>query len=308
MRRAHIAEAQGKDVEALGYAREAIGDAATREALAAVVKLGVRTGDYASAVLAARAGLEHVPPDDPAAMIEARLDLADLHRMAGDPAAAFASFEHVLAEDPRNVRALTAIAALAGAGGSPAAATRALRTLASLTDAPARKAELVWRLGELHLAQDDVELADDEFLRASDLDPAHVPTLRRLIDVYWRADEPALLLDVANDLTQRGELLAAATEPTTLARAMIAASASAAMHLAAGIADHLAAAAAAAVAHALAELGAQHRELPLDAAAAALRELARKGHGPSLMDVVAEVQELVGDDAADTIATALTGG
>ncbi|MCA9675796.1 MAG: hypothetical protein KC464_12215, partial [Myxococcales bacterium] len=186
-------------------------------------------------------------------------------------------------------------------------AARALRALAALADAPERKAELVWRLGELHLRQGDVEAADDEFLRASDLDPGHVPTLRRLIDVYWHADEPPLLLDVATDLAQRGELLGDATDPATLGRALIAASASGAMNLAASIAAHLGDGAAVAVAVALTEIDERHRELTLDACATALRELARKGQGPGVLAVIDEVAELVDEEHADAIATALTG-
>ena len=64
----------------------------------------------------------------------------------------------------------------------------------------------------------DVDRADDVFLRASDLDPSHVPTLRRLLDVYWRADDPGALVEVATELAARGGL---ATGPIagTLARA-----------------------------------------------------------------------------------------
>ena len=308
LRRVAIAEARGRLDEALAIAREAASaDGASRDAFTAAVKLGVRLGDFAAAAIAARAALELIPPDDVAASLEARLELADLLRMAGDGDAAAELFEQVLAEDPRNLRALSAFADLQTQRGHLADAARALRTLAGIADLPARKAELVYRLGELYLRTGEALDADDAFLRASDLDPAHLPTLRRLIDVYWRADEPGSLLDVATELAQGNHLLGS-TDRLTLARAAIAAAATAALHLASRIAAFLGDDAAPLLARALAELGPEHRELTLESAGAGLRELARKG-GPRVSSIALALGDLteLDDDRTDAIAAALTG-
>ena len=82
-----------------------------------------------------------------------------------------------------------------------------------------QRAEHLFRLGEailLHLG--DVERADDVFLRASDIDPSHVPTLRRLLDVYWRADNPGALVDVASELVKSGAIAMTAVAPSSLAQ------------------------------------------------------------------------------------------
>jgi len=41
---------------------------------------------------------------------------------------------------------------------------------------------VLFRMGEIYLAQGEPELASDAQLKAIDLDSTHVPTLRRLID------------------------------------------------------------------------------------------------------------------------------
>ena len=310
LRRVAIAEGRGRLDQALAVAREAAAaEGASREAFAAAVKLGVRIGDYQAAAIAARASIELIPPDDVGALTDARLDLADLLRMAGDGDASAEIFEQVLAEDPRNLRALTSLADLHQQLGHIQAAARALRTLASISDVPARKAELVYRLGEMHLKAAEPLDADDAFLRASDLDPGHLPTLRRLIDVYWRADEPGSLLDVATDLAQQNQLLVPSTDKQTLGRALVATAATAALHLAARIAAHLGSDGAALVAQALLEIGAEHTEITLEAAAEGVRELAKKNQGPKVSAIVDAAADLPGIDEAqaDAISAALTG-
>src|SRR4030095_10889985 len=124
--------------------------------------------------------------------------------------------------------------------GNWGAAARALRALAGLAETSLRRADVLYRLGELLFAAlGEPPAADAAFLRASDLDPGHLPTLRRLLDVYWRADDPGALIEVATDLVAKGALLDASTDRATLARASIAAASSAAMNLAGAIIHHL---------------------------------------------------------------------
>jgi hypothetical protein len=73
----------------------------------------------------------------------------------------------------------------------------------------------------LHLRSD--ERASDAYLKASDLDPNHVPTLRRLVDYYWRDADLTGLVEVADELEEKSQLFVRETDVQTLARVGIAA-------------------------------------------------------------------------------------
>src|SRR6185369_7322847 len=103
-------------------------------------------------------------------------------------------------------------------------AARYLYQLVPLAPSTQQRADRLYHLGELVLTKlGDVDRADDVFLRASDLDPTHQPTLRRLLDVYWRADDPGALVEVASELADKGALVAGATPEAALAHAFVAA-------------------------------------------------------------------------------------
>jgi tetratricopeptide (TPR) repeat protein len=296
MRRADIAESLGDDGRALGYAREAARAQPPRHAaLAQLARLAAKTGALDEALAAARAAFELLPADDVAAIVAARLELADLSRRADDAPTAIYHLEQVITEDPRNQRALDGLAALYEARHAWTASVRVLRALAGLADNPARRADVLYRLGELLLTRlHDPLDADDAFLRASDLDPGHLPTLRRLLDVYWRADDPTALVEVATELVAKNALLDPATDRATLARAAVAAAASAAMNLAGAIIHHLGDDAAPRLATALVELADRSGELTLEDAARALGDLHARGQGPSLAHVSAAATTLPG--------------
>jgi hypothetical protein len=136
-------------------------------------------------------------------------------------------------------------------------------------------------------------------LRASDLDPAHVPTLRRLLDVYWRADDPAALVDVAAELATRGALDTEAPRsaraekldavPSTvdraagpiagrsLAQAVIAAALVGEVPLAAKLVRAIGDDAPRRIAEALAALDGATGRLTLPSASTAIAELGRRG-------------------------------
>ncbi|HVK72570.1 MAG TPA: hypothetical protein VM734_04595 [Kofleriaceae bacterium] len=289
LRRAELAEALGDDARALTLAQGAARiNPSRRDVYATCARLAQKLGDLDAAIRASRSALELIVPDDVEAVTAARYDLAELCRRAGDTIGAVYYHELVLAEEPHHARALEALTELYVERGNWGGAARALRTLAGLTGAPDRKAALLHRLGELTLARlGDVAAADDAFLRASDLDPAHVPTLRRLIDVYWRADDPAALLDVAQDLHRGGNLLDAQTGKATLARALVTAASQLAMNLASSLATYLADETAPRVAAALTELVGRSGELTLEVATGALADLAQRGHGPPPVAVAA---------------------
>jgi hypothetical protein len=117
------------------------------------------------------------------------------------------------------------------------------------------------------------------FLRASDLDPGHVPTLRRLLDVYWRADDPGGIVEVATELADKGALATGPAAETSLAHALVAAALIGDTQLASRLGAALGDDAPRRVALALAELTGKHEgRLQLASASTAIAELARRGH------------------------------
>jgi hypothetical protein len=116
------------------------------------------------------------------------------------------------------------------------------------------------------------------FLRASDLDPGHIPTLRRLLDVYWRADDPGGMVEVATELADKGALVNGPTPESALARALIAAAlvgdTALAQQLQAALGDD----APRRIADALTELVGRTGRLQLGSASIAITELARRGY------------------------------
>ena len=305
LRRAEIAEALGDDARALGLAQHAarLGPS-RRDIYATCARLAGKVGDLDAALRAARSGLELIVPDDIGALTAARLELAELCKRAGDTIGAVYYHELVVADEPHHARSLEALADLYVERGNWAGAARALKGLAAHAP-PDRRAAILYKLGELTLARlGDVAGADDAFLRAADLDPGHEPTLRRLIDVYWRAGDPAALLEVAQELASAGALLEPGTAAPTLARVAIAAGAAGAIHLAARVVNSFGDDAPPRLAGALCELVGKTGELTVDAGAAAVRELARRGHGPAPA-VIAQACAALGVAGA-TVARALT--
>ncbi|MBL8626978.1 MAG: hypothetical protein JNK64_37160 [Myxococcales bacterium] len=287
LRRAEIAEALGDDARALQLAQSAarLGPS-RRDIYATCARLAGKVGDLDAALRAARSGLELIVPDDIGALTAARLELAELCKRAGDTIGAVYYYELVVADEPHHARSLEALADLYVERGNWAGAARALKGLAATTLPPDRRAAIWYRLGELTLARlGDVAGADDAFLRAADLDPGHPPTLRRLVDVYWRAGDAAALVDVAQELASGGALFDAATTGPTLARVAIAGATAGAMNLAGGAVRQLGADAPTRLAAALAERVGGGGELTLDATLTAARELAQRGHGPAVAAV-----------------------
>src|SRR5207244_2609090 len=132
-----------------------------------------------------------VPLDDDEAQLATHFQLIALQREAGDLDGAIRQLERILRDQPLHSLVLEQLVELYIARADWTTATRYLYQLVPLAPSPAERAERLYRLGEavlVHLG--DTDRADDVFLRASDLDPTHLPTLRRLLDVYWRADDP----------------------------------------------------------------------------------------------------------------------
>jgi tetratricopeptide (TPR) repeat protein len=283
LRRSIISEKLGRDTEALAHARTAAGLAPTRRDIVMRVQdLATRTHDLDTALAAARNVLDLIPLEDDDAQLATHFALVDLLRQAGNVDAAIAQLERVLRDHPHHATALEQLAELSITRADWTAATRYLYQLIPLAPSPTARAERLFRLGEtvlVHLG--DVDRADDAFLRASDLDPAHVPTLRRLLDVYWRADDPAALVEVATELASKDQLAArgtsAAQHGSSLAHALIAAALVGETTLAKQIGNALGDDGPRRIAEALAELAGRDGRLQLQSASTAIAELGRRG-------------------------------
>ncbi|HEV7558218.1 MAG TPA: tetratricopeptide repeat protein, partial [Kofleriaceae bacterium] len=279
LRRSTIAEHLGRDSEALAHAQAAVVAApARRDLLARVQELATRIGEIPTALAAARGVLELVPLDDDEAQLHSQFALVALLREVGDLDAAVAQLERIVRDHPQHEKALEALADLHVARSDWATATRYLFQLVPLAPSTAARAERLYRLGEavlVHLG--DIDRADDVFLRASDLDPSHVPTLRRLLDVYWRADDPGALVEVAGELAHAGALANGPVASSSLAQALIAAALVGDTQLAASLNAALGEDAPERVAQALTALVHREGRLQLSSAGTAIAELARRG-------------------------------
>lgn len=217
--------------------------------------------------------------NEDATSVASFLERAERCRAQGDLPSAVGLLEQLVRDYPDHVGAIEKLAELHTALGDWPVATRYLYQLVPFAPTLEERAERLYRLGEaLLLHVGDVDRADDAFLRGSDLDPSHVPTLRRLLDVYWRADDPNALVEVAQQLVAADALHGSPVAANSLAHALIAAAVVKDFELAVKLAAALGELAAPSVTAALAELDDQNRrQLSLAAATAAIAELGKTG-------------------------------
>ncbi len=224
-RRGELCEMLGLEDEAeAAYNAAVAANPSHLSALEALARLALYRGEVTAAISALRAVLDLLPPDDVERITTSRQQLGELCQRAGDAAAARAYFELVLVEDPGRVAVLQPLADLYAGAGMWARAVETLERLACLVTTPERRADILYRSGEiLRLQLGDEERASDAYLKAIDLDPQHVPTMRRLVDYYWTVADDASLGEMAADLDARGELLASDTSHETLAKVAVSA-------------------------------------------------------------------------------------
>ncbi len=261
LRRGEVAEAMGLEREALEAFLSSVEHApSNRAALASVARTASRLGDHRQAHQALETLVNLLPLDDLKGVSLARLQLGELSRKLGDHQRAIDYYEMVLAEDPESQPALHALVNLYGERGDFEAVALAITTLTALAATPGQRAELLYHRGELYRTRiGDADLAADSYLKAIDLDPDHVPTLRRLIDYYWRIEDDAGLVEIARDLDAQRAL--PGTDPLPLARALMAAGVRSNATLARAIASTLASETPEALAAALAQAS---RDRPAD--------------------------------------------
>jgi tetratricopeptide (TPR) repeat protein len=203
-RRAELAEMFGDHVEAETAYREVVAldpqhDGA-REALAGFALL---RGDLAEAALHLQEVVLLVPKESIDRLTQIRQRLGQVYLGLGDLQAARQNLALALASEPDRASTLELMSTTFGRLGLHRDAAAMCERLSRVQTDPAKKAEALFRKGEiLRTALTDVEGANEAYLRASDLDPTYAPTLGRLVSYYWaRADLPNLA-DVGADLVQ----------------------------------------------------------------------------------------------------------
>lgn len=279
MRRSVIAEQLGRHEEALTLAKHAAQTAPGRsDVMLRVQHLATATGELKTAIGAARAVLDLIPISDDDTTLRTRHALVELYRMVGEFDHAIQQLEVIVRDHPHHGPSIEMLAELHIAKNDWRTATRYLFQLVPLARTPQDRAQRLYRLGEAVLTHlGDVDRADDVFLRACDLDPTHVPTLRRLLDVYWRADDPGALVEVAAELVHTGGLTAGPITGAALGRALVAAALIGETDVAKRIAEVLGEEAPPRIAAALADLKGRAGRIELAGASTAIHELARRG-------------------------------
>jgi tetratricopeptide repeat protein len=161
--------------------------------------------------------------DDVAEVRAARRQLGVLYRDVGRRAEAFEQLSLVLSEEPSNVEVLAALVDVAEGDARWREAAELLEQLSHLTAAPAERAALLYRAGEHYLVQlRDKDAASERYLKAIDLDGAHAPTLRRLVDYFWSTGDESSVAEMAAALDDEAAFTAAETSAGTRARAALA--------------------------------------------------------------------------------------
>ncbi|MBI4509029.1 MAG: tetratricopeptide repeat protein [Deltaproteobacteria bacterium] len=219
-RRGELADVLGHEDEADSAYRQAIQvNPSNLPALEAIARLSLYRGEAREAIAALRKLLELLPKDDVDRVTAARQQLGELCNAVGESTAARTYFELVLAEDPTRISALAPLAELYLGSGHWQKGAEILGRLSYLVTSPEKRADLLFRMGEIYRLQlGDGERSAEAFLKAIDLDPRHVPTLRRLIDYYWETGDDSSLSELAGELEARGELVNPETNTRTLSR------------------------------------------------------------------------------------------
>jgi tetratricopeptide (TPR) repeat protein len=224
-RRGELCEVLGNEEDAEAQYRAAIvANPSHLSALEALARLALYRGEIPAAITALTGVLELLAPDDVERITTVRQQLGDLCHRAGDTRAARSYYELVLAEDSTRVAALAPLVEIHSGAGQWAKAAETLGRLSYVVTAPEKRADLLFRMGEIyriHLGEED--RASEAYLKAIDLDPKHIPTMRRLIDYYWATDELSNLGEIASELDARSALTEAPTAAETVARVAVAA-------------------------------------------------------------------------------------
>jgi tetratricopeptide (TPR) repeat protein len=205
-RRGEIAEVLGRHEEAnllLRLAAQAEPkNLAAREALARVL---LARGELSEAIDELHTLEAMLPAIEVERLTSVRQQVGELAARLGRLADARAALELVLAHDPARTGAIELLAGVCAQLGLWEEAADLQGRLSRSAQTPAARAERLFRQGEIYrLELGDLERAGDCYLRASDLDPRHIPTLWRLVEYFFAARDWDQLQGVVRDLVAAG--------------------------------------------------------------------------------------------------------
>jgi tetratricopeptide (TPR) repeat protein len=201
-RRGELAEELGASDEARElYEQASLANPSSLSAHEALARLALGRGDERTAFVELKSILDLLPLDAVDRITELRRQLGRLAVKLGETDQARLYLELVLAQDPTRTDALEQLAVLYVDAQLWEEAAHAYGRLSYLAADPSARADLLYRRGEIfRLGLEDYEAATDSFLKAADLYPSHAPTLRRLIDYYYREGELSQLAEVVREL------------------------------------------------------------------------------------------------------------
>jgi tetratricopeptide (TPR) repeat protein len=203
-RLAELAEMFGDQVEAEAAYREVVAaqpdNDAAREALAGFALL---RGELAEAAMHLQEVVRLLPKEAVVRLTQVRQRLGQVYLGLGDLQAARGNLELTLASEPDRTSTLELLATAYTRLGMYRDAATTCERLSRVLAEPARKAEALFRQGEiLRMSLGDPEGASEAYLRASDHDPSFAPPLARLVAYFWGQAELVKLADVGGDLVQ----------------------------------------------------------------------------------------------------------
>lgn len=201
-RRAQIAQSLGQESEAENHFREvAILNPRHVEAREALAEIALRRGDFGGGALRLEEVLRLLPLDALDRLLDVRQRLGGVYLQLQDWTSARYYLELVLAQDPMRTVPLEILVDVYLRLSAYREAAEACSRLARLHTGPRRRAEILFRQGEiLRRFLDDESGAVDAYLRASDLDPQFAPALVRLADLAWRRGDFEEVAELASEL------------------------------------------------------------------------------------------------------------
>lgn len=203
-RRAELAEMFGDEAEAeAGYREVASTNPSHLEAREALAQFALYRGELADAGRWFEEVLRVLPLDAAEKIREIRLRLGDIYGQLGEAEAARRFLELVIAEEPNREAALEILVTVYQKLGLAREAAILCGRLSRLYTDPDRRAEALYRQGEiLRTSLGDLAAANDAYLRSSDLDPGFAPTLIRLVFYYWDEGDYGNLVEVGSTLVR----------------------------------------------------------------------------------------------------------
>ncbi len=201
-RRAQIAQALGEESEAENHFREvAILNPRHVEAREALAEIALRRGDFGGGALRLEEVLRLLPLDALDRLLDVRQRLGGVYLQLQDWTSARYYLELVLAQEPTRTMPLEILVNVYLRLSAYREAAEACSRLARLHTGPRRRAEILFRQGEiLRRFLEDESGAVDAYLRASDLDPQFAPALARLADFAWRRGDFDEVAELAAEL------------------------------------------------------------------------------------------------------------